>query len=404
MVKMNSSVLMLRRALAVSAIVGVLVACGSGSKSDLDAANNAIAPVTDTPPQPTNRGVLESVADVAVVTKVDSNAAALAANVDTLAGPALCDVKIRYMVHSTVGPRNEAAKASAALLVPTGVGCAGPFPIIAYARGTSRDRNRTLARLGDPETTLLINMFAARGYVVVATDYLGYAGSDFSYHPYLDADTAAVSMIDSIRAAQSALRTAAVAVSGKIFLTGYSQGGHAALAAQREIERTTGLGFAIAAVGPMSGPYDLALTLQQGAAINLLPSLANEDGLADDDRIRLVISNGLVELVGNIAASGPIANLLAGESVIDYKPLAPVLLCGGARDPTVPFVNATAASTAFTARGASNIVVDIDREPAFAALRPAPGVPVSALRSYHNRVVPPLCFQIVRDRLFEVYR
>ena len=40
-------------------------------------------------------------------------------------------------------------------------------------------------------------MYAAQGYAVVATDYLGYAKSNYSFHPYLHADSEASSVIDS---------------------------------------------------------------------------------------------------------------------------------------------------------------------------------------------------------------
>ena len=38
---------------------------------------------------------------------------------------------------------------------------------------------------------MLAAMYAAQGYAVVATDYLGYAKSTFPYHPYLHADSEA---------------------------------------------------------------------------------------------------------------------------------------------------------------------------------------------------------------------
>jgi pimeloyl-ACP methyl ester carboxylesterase len=385
-------------------LIAQLAACGSSNKSDSDP--QPAPPVsTATPtPAPEWRGVLQSVTDVAVVTKFENDAAAGAAGVATLAGPALCDVRVRSMVHSTVGPRGEVTKISGALLVPQGAGCAGPYPIVAYARATSRDRTRTLADPTDRETSLLINFLAARGFIVVGTDYLGFAGSDFSYHPYLDAESEATSVIDSIRAARSALRTAAVPTSGKIFLAGYSQGAHSALAAQREIERTTGIDIAITGTGAMSGPYDLALTIRAGAAANLLPSIPDESNVSNADRVRNFFADSLAELAGVFVNIGPVADALARESVIDFKPLAPVLLCGGARDLTVPFANTTTAAAAFSARGSTVSVVDIDTQAAFATLRPAPDTPADGLRDYHNRVVPPLCLQVVRERLLNVYR
>ena len=43
--------------------------------------------------------------------------------------------------------------ASAAVLIPSGADCPGPFPLIAYGRGTNLDLRHTLWQiLQDPET------------------------------------------------------------------------------------------------------------------------------------------------------------------------------------------------------------------------------------------------------------
>jgi pimeloyl-ACP methyl ester carboxylesterase len=387
--------------LAAALLVG---ACGGAGGSDASSSPSATTPSSTPASVPSWRGTVQSVSDVAVVSKTESDAAAVAANYAALAGAARCDVLVRSVVHATAGPNEEVTRNSAALLIPQGAGCSGPFPLLAYARGTSRDRTRTLADPTDKETGLLIGMFAARGVIVVATDYLGYAQSDYPYHPYLHARSEASSVIDSIRAARSALASAGVATSGKIFLAGYSQGGHAALAAQREIERTAGSDITLTGAGPMSGPYDLALTFSAGASAAALPALVDESTLSPGDRVRFQLADALADIAGAFTNLAPIATLLADQSVVDFRPVAPVLLCGGARDLVVPFANTTAAAAAFSARGASATVVDIDQEPAFNAFRPVPGTPASGLSDYHNRVVPPLCFQVVRDRLIEPLR
>jgi pimeloyl-ACP methyl ester carboxylesterase len=385
-----------RRASTCGLLCALLMACGSDRGTDQPAAQAPPAVVS----VPVWRGELQSATDVALVTKAASDAAATAANFATLAGPAVCDVLVKSIVHATAGPNDEVTRISGALLIPQGAGCSGPFPLLAYARGTSTDRARTLADPLDRETSLLINMFAARGYAVVATDYLGYASSDFPYHPYLHAKSEATSVIDSIRAARRALAGAGVATSGKIFLAGYSQGGHAALAALREIERTAGSDITIAATGGMSGPYDLALTFVRSTEA-VLPTLGDEGSPSPGNRVRFLLADVLAEIAGAFLNIGLFADLLAAQSVTDFRPIAPLLLCGGARDPTVSFANTTTAAVAFILRGANVTIVDIDQEAAFASFRPAPG---GDLGNYHHRVVPPLCFQSVRERLFNVHR
>jgi hypothetical protein len=75
---------------------------------------------------------------------------------------------------------------------------------------------------------------------------------------HLHADQSAKDTADAIAAARSALPTSTapnVTDNGKLFLTGYSQGGHVAMATHRLLQQT---GVSVTAAAPMSGPYALA--------------------------------------------------------------------------------------------------------------------------------------------------
>ena len=110
-------------------------------------------------------------------------------------------------------------------------------------------------------------MYAAQGYAVVATDYLGFAKSTYSYHPYLHADSEASSVIDSIRAARNAASGVGSTLSGKVMLTGYSQGGHSSMAAHRAIERDNAGEINVVAGAHLAGPYNLSGSLKSTAVI-----------------------------------------------------------------------------------------------------------------------------------------
>jgi pimeloyl-ACP methyl ester carboxylesterase len=317
-----------------------------------------------------------------------------------LAGPARCEVVVYRIAHPARGPRGEATDATGAVMVPRGPGCDGPLPMLSYSRGTDLDRDRSMADPSERENQAVAAFFAASGHTVVASDYLGYAGSSFPYHPYLHAESEASTTVDAIRAARRLLDVLDVPTSGRLVLAGYSQGGHAALAAHRAIERDAPAGVpAPAATGAMSGPYDLAGTFADGAAI--LPLLAIDLGnspLARTVTLRLgdALGTGALEL---LRAGDGLRTTLQANSVLGWTPRAPVLLCGGARDPVVPFSNTTRAATDFAGRGASVAVVDVEREPAYASGLPAASAPPSALGDYHQGTVPPACFAAVRDRL-----
>ncbi|GAC1330556.1 MAG: alpha/beta fold hydrolase [Steroidobacteraceae bacterium] len=178
----------------------------------------------------------------------------------SLSGTPVCDVLIYDIQYETVGGANEATTASAALLVPTGLGaqCTGPRPIVLYAHGTTTNRKFTMADIQNTETLNLAALFATQGYIVVAPNYAGYDTSTLPYHPYLIADQESKDMIDALQAARTALPLASATLTkddGRLFLTGYSQGGYVAMATHRAMQAA---GIAVTAAAPMSGPYALA--------------------------------------------------------------------------------------------------------------------------------------------------
>ncbi len=174
-----------------------------------------------------------------------------------LSGPARCDVKVIQITYESIGLKGEPETLSAGLFVPER--CEGPFPLVAQAHGTRSERDRLTSEVG-PQSDV-VTFFAARGYLVVAPDYLGLGKSDFPFHPYLHAESEASAIIDSIRAARATAGKLELPLGEQVMLFGYSQGGHAIMAAQREIERHHGNEIHLAASAPMAGPYYLSQTI-----------------------------------------------------------------------------------------------------------------------------------------------
>jgi alpha/beta superfamily hydrolase len=177
----------------------------------------------------------------------------------SLSGTPVCDVLTYDIEYSTVGGANEATTASAALMVPTGLGarCTGARPIVLYAHGTTTTRAFTMTNMQNAETLFLAAIFASQGYIVVAPNYAGYDTSTLPYHPYLIADQDSKDMIDAVAAARTALPFASATLtkdSGQLFVTGYSQGGYVAMATHRAMQAA---GMRVTAAAPMSGPYAL---------------------------------------------------------------------------------------------------------------------------------------------------
>lgn len=209
--------------------------------------------------------------EVDTLSAVQLNALIASQGLQNMAGQAVCDVTVVALDYVTSGalPGEDDSNATGVMLVPGGTdsACSGDAPVLAYARGTDVDKNRRLADPQDSETFMLAAFFAAQGYPVVATDYLGYGGSGYPFHPYLHADSEASSVLDSVRAARQAAAQLGVSLSSDVLFSGYSQGGHASMAAQRAAERDHAQEFNVLGGAHLAGPYNLSAAMQMEQAI-----------------------------------------------------------------------------------------------------------------------------------------
>ena len=176
-----------------------------------------------------------------------------------LAGNPSCGVDFYYLQFNTVGGAGETTQSTGAMMVPTGAGkCSGPRPIVLYAHGFTTQKATNLANIADPANTegaLIAAMFAAQGYIVVAPNYAGYDTSTLGYHPFINATQNSGEMMDILAAARSGLPktfSSGTTDNGKLFVTGYSEGGFVAMATVRALQAA---GTKPTAAAPMSGPY-----------------------------------------------------------------------------------------------------------------------------------------------------
>jgi alpha/beta superfamily hydrolase len=265
----------MRYKLSLLAVVtaSLLAACGgnndssgnSGSGSSSSGSGSTSSQVPGTLLSPPVLLSTTSVADMLTQLTTDASSQTygtqILAQVLALAGAPACNVQVFHIEYYTVGGANESTTASGALMVPSGAdaSCQGPRPIVLYAHGTSTERNFNIADLTNQENAegiLLAVFFAARGYIVVAPNYAGYDTSTLPYHPFLVGDQQSKDMIDALTAARSALPTGSqVSDDGRLFITGYSQGGYVAMATHRAMQAAD---MKVTASAPMSGPYALA--------------------------------------------------------------------------------------------------------------------------------------------------
>ena len=246
-----------RRWIAALAISTALSACGGGDETSTDPTIAMRGELLQNPPQRTS--ILTAAALEATL-----SASAEGRQLLAIAGKPVCGVEVRYLQYSTTGGVGEATTASGAMMTPSGAaGCSGARPVVLYAHATSADRSFNLAaplgagNAAQGESLLLATLYAAQGFTVVAPNYAGYDSSALSYHPYLNAAQQSSDMQDSLAAARKVLAGAEETVqdSGKLFITGYSQGGHVAMATHRDMQAA---GQPVTASAPLSGPYALS--------------------------------------------------------------------------------------------------------------------------------------------------
>lgn len=191
---------------------------------------------------------LVSITPLDTITKVSLN---FLAN-----GLAKYDVASYKITYQTPDVDGNTSIASGLMAVPL-VAC-DSIALTLYCHGTVLERNDVPSR--NNLESILGKIGAARGYVVAMPDYLG-LGDSPGLHPYLHAETQATASLDLMRAIRQAL---ADSISGyplnsEVFLTGYSQGGHAAMATAKYIQdENLESEFNVVATAPASGPYNLA--------------------------------------------------------------------------------------------------------------------------------------------------
>jgi pimeloyl-ACP methyl ester carboxylesterase len=433
----------INRPLSAVALATLLAACGGGG----DESANASDPTPATPTRgsllagsPSKRASFSAAQLVAMVAIDDANPVAAA-----LSLAPKCSIDVYDLKYGTVGAKAEAVTASGALMIPSGSdpACTGPRPILLYAHGTTTDRTANIADLTDPdnnEGVLMAAVFAGNGYIVVAPNYAGYSDSSLTYHAYLNADQQSKDMIDALAAARAAT---VVTDGGKLFITGYSQGGYVAMATHRAMQAA---GNTVTASSPMSGPYALSAfgdAIFQGrvagsAPVNLTLLISGYQNAYGDlftnatEVFEAKYVTGIDSLLPTttlfsstppapefasitpatqptvtdglppVNPAHPLRRALKTNDLRTWVPNVPVQLCAGSEDPTVFFFNTQLIRQYWAANSppAAITVLDVETQSAFttakALLRIASG-DSAVLANYHAGLVPPFCLAATKS-------
>lgn len=192
---------------------------------------------------------------------------------------------------------------SSLVFTPKGKVPVGGWPVVVWAHGTTGAADLCAPSrnpLVDEEKALVMALIE-KGYAVIAPDYEG-LGNDAEPHPYLNLKSAAQSVLFAVSESSKQYKN----LSKNWSVVGWSQGGHAALAAAEFSQALTGYNFkGTVAIAPAS---DLVGTLNMGM------SVANELARVGDLENAVPIAATLYTYAA-IVSSG----IKAGNSSFQYS-------------------------------------------------------------------------------------
>ena len=240
-------------------------------------------------------------------------------------------------------------------------------------------------------------IFATKDYIVLMPDYIGYGISDSLTHPYLHIKSTVSSAIDLLKAAIPYLQANGYKYYPSLILIGYSQGGAATLALQRELEKNYADKYPIYQVFAGAGPYDLAGTFDyfiSNDTVHIpcaLPMLVlglnygENLGLKREDFFQPLLMeksylietkmhymndvnaelgtqfNALLKPIIRKKNSYPTSVLYRAtkrNSVLHWTPRASLFMFHSTQDDMVPFLNSKRLSKEFERQGLENVEYD----------------------------------------------
>jgi pimeloyl-ACP methyl ester carboxylesterase len=262
--------------------------------------------------------------------------------------------------------------------------------VVAYLHGTNAERLTAPSQPGLGEGTLVAAVTAGTGHILLAPDYVG-LGESRAVHPYMHTKTTVAASIDFLLAARTLVEYLRGEWPESLYLMGFSQGGHATFAVQRELEILADSRFQVRASAPIAGPFHLldvsfpqALTGETGSHAFYLAYLANSYAEIYGQPLKSILTSPYLEKVPalfdgdhtteEISAALPAAprdlfnpeflaaydsgrphwflDALAENDVYDWTPVAPVKIFYGDDDVDVLPEEARRAEEAMTRLGA----------------------------------------------------
>ena len=162
-------------------------------------------------------------------------------------------IKMYEIIYTTSWHDGSKIKASGLVFIPDDF-AKKELPQMIYHHGTRTLRKTALHIKGE---NAISAAFAADGYLVIMPDYIG-LGKGGKFHLYQNSESEATASIDMLLAIEQLNKKIGIKTHKQLFLTGYSQGGHACMATHKKLQNEYADRFTITASSPMSGAYDMS--------------------------------------------------------------------------------------------------------------------------------------------------
>ena len=370
------------KALAIAILTSAAVAACGGSGSSSSGVPPVATPDVANPPGP---GHFENATFITTVNVADVTAA-LSNDLAAAVKP-LYSVDTYKITYTTTDSGGRSVIASGLAAIPRKASSQAS-PVLSYQHATIKTDAGAPSNHATPDEPAVL--FASMGYLVSATDYVGYGASKGLPHPYLLATPTATSVIDFMTATSRWRQMNTIADNGQVFLTGYSEGAYASMATLRQLtqNKTASTTLPVSTfVG--AGPYDVALTLNAmldavrknnpilGALIS--PGFLKNLGANDRANVRNLLLYSALGSQSDITfdptfldnfLNDDTAHIIAQSNDYDWTPQSPILFFHGRDDTTVPYGNTDSAFQTMTQRGAASLIERMD-----CTLKPSEHIP-----------------------------
>lgn len=304
-----------------------------------------------------------------------------------------------FKVDYTTMYKGQSITASGTAFVPANTDPEASFPTMSFQHGTIASNREAPSQLGIGDIqNLLYSGMAGAGFVVVVPDFIGFGTSVDIVHPYYVEEPTAQAIIDMIRAGGEIALENEITLTQDLFLSGYSQGGYATMAAHKYLEESGMEWYELKKSYPSSGGYDvlgvrdyffsletydqpfflafvaeayrtyydwdanvLSILFQEPYA-SLIPTLfdgSNSGGQVNDQLTTEISSLVTEEFLANPDAPqfAFVTEAFQANTLLDWTPTVSIALFHGDADVTVPYQNSVDSYNSFISTGTSEDVM-----------------------------------------------